>query len=363
MQRRKVISLIGGGVVLAASASVLGTREGEPLEANSSRDIAGNYDEARMAALSWAILAPSPLNLQPWVAQLLDDDKLLIWRDKDLWLPESDPDGRVMTISMGCFLEVFRLAAAEQGLNAQTQLVPGGEEGPLAQITLRSGAQPDPLFQQVSTRHTNRQSYETRLPDDTALETLHNEASSIITDSEIVEALRELTLNGMLTEVSTPRIRQERLNLLQMGERDANTVVDGETALAKMIGMQPGLSLFANERQDTQTLQEARMSLATAMRATPAYATVKTGGNSRIDQIEAGRRWLRFWLTATAQGIAVQPVCQVLQSYPEQAAHRATLYELVADPQETVQMLGRIGYAPPGKPSPRWPIETRVLAS
>ena len=95
--------------------------------------------------------------------------------------------------------------------------------------------------------------------------------------------------------------------------------------------------------------------------ATPAYAVIATAGNTRQDQIEAGRQWLRLNLAATQLGLSVQPVSQALQEFPEMAEHYAAAHALLARDGETVQMLGRLGYGPATGPSPRWPLETRLI--
>ncbi|MCP4384637.1 MAG: twin-arginine translocation pathway signal protein, partial [Hyphomicrobiales bacterium] len=92
-----------------------------------------------------------------------------------------------------------------------------------------------------------------------------------------------------------------------------------------------------------------------------AYAVVRTAGNTREDQIEAGRRWLRLNLTTTGLGLALHPVSQALQEYPEMAVHYATAHDLLAQPGETVQMLGRLGYGPATPRTPRWPLEAKIM--
>jgi hypothetical protein len=39
----------------------------------------------------------------------------------------------------------------------------------------------------------------------------------------------------------------------------------------------------------------------------------------------------------------------------------AAIHDRLAPDGGTVQMLGRIGYGPTVGPSPRWPLETRIL--
>ena len=99
--------------------------------------------------------------------------------------------------------------------------------------------------------------------------------------------------------------------------------------------------------------------------ATPAFAVVTTPGNSRLDQIAVGRRWLRLHLAATALGVSVHPVSQALQEYPEMAKHYDAAHDLLVQDAgqggETVRMLGRLGYGPAVSLSPRWPLERRFI--
>jgi len=98
----------------------------------------------------------------------------------------------------------------------------------------------------------------------------------------------------------------------------------------------------------------------TAIIATPAYVVLTSKGNARVDQINAGRDWIRLHLATAGLGLAMQPVSQALQEYPEMAAHYTRAHEMLAAPGETVQMLGRLGYGPEIDASPRWPLETRI---
>ena len=71
-------------------------------------------------------------------------------------------------------------------------------------------------------------------------------------------------------------------------------------------------------------------------------------------------RWLRLNLAATGAGLAIRPVSQALQEYPEMAAHLARAHDLAAPDGGTVQMLGLLGYAARTARTPRWPLETRM---
>lgn len=363
LSRRQTLSLIGGGAVVAATAGFTGfalTRT--PHSALAPWTAAGRYGEARLDALSWAILAPNPHNRQPWEAELIGDTSVRIWHDKTRDLPATDPFDRQLTIGMGCFLECFDIAASASGHRVETVLFPQGEDGPVADLTLHPGAALDPLFAQIPHRRTNRLAYADRLPDAQAVAALSPYAQ-IVTDAGQVADLRDLVQRAFEIEVLTPYAYDESVDLMRFGRAEIEANPDGiaidglffETLIAL------GLLTREGQRKPGPTGRDAAI---TAFRpvfaATPAFAVISTPENTRRDQIAAGRDWMRLSLQATALGLSLQPVSQALQEYPEMAQAYAQAHDRLAAPGETVQMLGRLGYAQAVPPAPRWELETRL---
>jgi hypothetical protein len=83
--------------------------------------------------------------------------------------------------------------------------------------------------------------------------------------------------------------------------------------------------------------------------STPGFLWMVTDGNDRVTQVNAGRAYARVQLAATAAGIALQPLQQAFQEYPEQAKPYAEIRSLLDDSPSTrtVQMWARAGFAPP----------------
>lgn len=82
MPRRRFIAILGGGLILAAGSAFAGfalTRT--PHQALAAWDEAGQYNEPRRFALSYAILAPNPHNLQPWQVDLSEPDVVTVLDD------------------------------------------------------------------------------------------------------------------------------------------------------------------------------------------------------------------------------------------------------------------------------------------
>jgi hypothetical protein len=234
----------------------------------------------------------------------------------------------------------------------------------VAHVRLAPGGQPDPLFIHVPDRHTNREAYEDRLPAKSALAALSREASRLVTEPDEVAALRDLAWEAMRIEMTTPRTHLESVDLMRFGKGEIEANPDGISLGGPMLEGLMALGLLTREGQGDPGSGEYRQALdmiKAAMDATTAYAVVTTAGNRRADQIEAGQRWVRLHLAATGQGLAMQPLSQALQEYREQAGLHARAHGLLAAGDETVQMLGRVGYAPPIDPSPRWPLESRIV--
>ena len=363
LSRRKMIGLIGGGVVLAAAAAAggfLATRR--PTRALAPWSVAGTYAEPRMKALSFAILAPNPHNRQPWIAELFGDDQLIIHRDKTLNLPETDPFDRQLTIGMGCFLELLRMSAAEDGHKLETHLFPQGDDGPVAVVRFIKGGTIDPLFAHVFDRHTNRNGYEDRAIASEATTALAGFAT-IKNDPADVAALRSLTWEAMEIEMTTKHVMMESVDLMRFGKAEIEANPDGISLGGPFLESLMLAGILSREDQADQTSASFKQGLdmiQKAMIATHAYAVITSSGDTRIDQIKAGRDWIRLQLAATGYGLAMQPVSQALQEYPEMETHYAQVHEMLAAPGETVQMLGRLGYGPAIDASPRWPLETRI---
>jgi len=95
----------------------------------------------------------------------------------------------------------------------------------------------------------------------------------------------------------------------------------------------------------------------------PAAVWIVTPGNTRAQQLEAGRLYARANLRATSLGLAMHPMSQALQEYSEMAPLFVAVRRLlgVGDGAH-LQMLARLGHAPDVAPAPRWPVERHIVS-
>ena len=382
MKRRQFLMLAGGGVVLAAGgagAAFALTRT--PSKALAPWADAGSlYEEPRMRALSYAILAPNPHNRQPWLVDLNEPDRIRLFVDRDRLLPETDPFDRQITIGLGCFLELLRMAAAEQGYRARIEPFPDGEatqgfdERPIATIVFEADdkVQPDPLFAHVLNRRSLKEPFDTSRPvADDHLSRLHDvvgegvAVGSTNTAGEVAE-LRRLTHEAMAIEIDTPRTYKESVDLFRIGKAEIEANPDGIDFSGVLFESLAAFGQFSRELALDKTSSAFQQGLAAVLATCDtamAHLWLTTPGNTRGDQIRAGRDWLRVNLAATGLGLGTQPLSQALQEYPEMRGHYEEVHRRLAPEGGTLQMLGRLGYGPEVAPSPRWRLEERLLAS
>lgn len=380
MDRRNFIRLAGGGVVLAATA---GCSSQLPASAVAAwQGPAAGESDPRRWVLSWALLAPHSHNLQSWRVDLRQAGEIVLYCDLQRLLPETDPQSRQILMSQGTFLELLDIAARERGLRADIVLFPEGEFGPdrpdarpVARIRLQPDAavQRDPLFAQIPRRHTNREAYAPRLPDAAALQAIERAVASFPVragftrgESPLLQRHRAIAAEAWRIELETPRTIMESFRVLRVGPREIAEHRDGLSANGPMLRALTALGLFDRTQApapDSSAIRSQVSEFNEKLQATPAFFWLVTQGNDRRTQVAAGRAYARAQLAATAHGLAMHPLSQALQEYPEQARPYAEIHRLLEAPQpaHTVQMWARLGYGPEVGPSPRRGLDAHVM--
>lgn len=378
MDRRKFIRLAGGGVVLGATAALSGCSAELPREAVAawSGPEASERGDVRRWLLAHAILAPHSHNLQSWLVDLRQPGEIVLSCDRTRLLPETDPLARQIMMSQGTFLELLDIAARERGLRARIELFPQGvfdgvpDARPTARVRLAPDAHVarDPLFAQILRRRTNREAYEAREPAAAALQAIAGSIAApafrcgFVTSAQPeIARHRAIASRAWRIELETPRTIMESYRVLRVGPDEIAQHRDGLSINTPMVRALAALGLFDRTRAPApgdRAIQGQIEDFDARMAATPAFFWLVSEGNDRRTQVEAGRAYVRAQLAATAQGLAMQPLSQALQEYPEQAGPYADIHALLQAPQprHTVQMWARLGHAPPVGPSPRRPL-------
>eukprot|EP00903_Cladosiphon_okamuranus_P001500 g1498.t1 len=335
LSRRNTLALLGGGIVVAAAASTgtfLATRT--PTRALEPWQDAGQYDDPRLFALSYALLAPNPHNRQPWLIELEGDEAFLLHRDETRNLPHTDPHDRQIFVGLGCFLELMAVAASLRGKSANIILFPDGEDGPIAHVSLADSASTDPLAAHILDRRSCKEPFEDQhVPEDLAAKL--TAYGNVITEPEAVARIKKLSWDAWLTEMNTHRTLKESVDLMRFGKAEINANPDGIDLGGPFLESLMLAGVLTREGQldpETAGFKEGVKMYEAMLHATPAYIALTTPGNQRSDQIAVGRRWLRLNLETTRLGLALHPISQALQEYEEMAPHYETAHRMLAKP-------------------------------
>lgn len=376
LSRRHFLSLVGGGAIVAVGGGIgLFSATRTPHAAFAPWAQAGSYEEPRRFALSHAILAPNPHNLQPWMVDLSEAGVVTLLADPARRLPETDPFDRQLTIGLGCFLEQMTIAASEKGYQVKTTLFPEGSSDdvlgakPVARCQfVQVNRASDPLFSQIPHRRSNKAPFDMTRP--VAASALNDIAPNVpgvqfdgTVENQRVAALRQLIWDAWLTEYHTPAALGESVDLMRLGKAEIIANPDGidlggmplEALIATGLVTREALATPGTQSYETGITMYQPM-----LEATPAFVWLTSSDNSRTTQIASGRAWLRLNLLTTRNGLALHPVSQCLQEYPEMAAHYRTAHRELAQPGETIQMLGRLGYAASAPHTPRWSLDDKI---
>ncbi len=350
------------------------------------REAGKSFGDIRLDCLSYAILAPNPHNLQPWRIKLEGTDSLTLYCAEDRRLPATDPPNRQITIGFGAFLELLRMAAASKGYHLDTAPFPEGEpypvldDRPIAKVRFvrasrRRQAKPSPLFDFVKTRRTMRINFkekpiaQSKLDGLSALPLFDNpKAGGVVSTNnpKKVDVIKNICLEGWKIELNTPRTFGESVKWTRVGSRQVAENPDGISLKGTPMELFRLLGLLTPEKMgdNTSTAFQATYDFyANLIHSAQGWAWIWTSDNKRSNQLEAGKAWVRLHLQATQLGLALHPVSQVLQEFPEMDKFYREMHSWAGiKAPARIQGLLRLGYATPPAPSPRWNLNHTIIS-
>jgi hypothetical protein len=184
-------------------------------------------------------------------------------------------------------------------------------------------------------------------------------------DPAKVSAIRAQVLKAVDIEMHLPRTNQESIDLMRIGAREVDASPDGIDLSGPMIEALSASGQISRESladHSSTAFQQGVSMMQETYGAAPAFVWITTRANDRLAQLSAGAAYARLNLAATAHGLAMHPMSQSLQEYPEMAGPYAAIHALLAKSGERVQMLARIGHGPAVPPAPRWPLAAKLVS-
>ena len=316
-----------------------------------------------------AILAANAHNAQAW-RFAVTPRRIDLYDDTTRSLGAVDPYRRELHLSAGCAIENLSLAAAAGGFSAAVTLRPTADPTLLASVDLTpAGAVSSPLYRAIPHRHTDRAAYRsgTVLPAgvlrgmDALVDATDVRLHWLTTVAERA-TFSTATVAATQAFIADPRQSADDYSWYRGTWSQVQDHRDGVTVDAS--GLTPLLGALGKMVPATQASNDQYWLTGTRDRQLPTAAAfgllLVADPGDVVQRLAAGRLYQRLHLWATTQGLAMQPLNQLVEraererstAGPGPAA--AALAGLVADDSWSPVMPFRVGYPTAAAPaSPR----------
>jgi hypothetical protein len=305
-------------------------------------------------AVTFAVLAPSSHNTQPWSFRLTWDG-LEIMLDRSRVLPVADPGAREMIISCGAALQNIRIALRHWGYAARVELLPHASTPDVLARVEVGGRRTrsllnDLLFAAIRERHTNRAPY-LPAPISRRLVAAMRSAAELegallhqTTDAVLRPAVADFIAEGDRQQWMSSRFRTEVASWMRP---NVGALRDGLPGY--VFGMSDLAARLAPAvmRRVSLGRSEARHHRALALDA-PLLVTLATAGDTPRDWMRAGQALQLVLLVAAAHGVSASFLNQPLQVPALRARFRSAI-----GISDFPQIILRMGYATTTLSTPR----------
>ena len=305
--------------------------------------------------LRYAILAPSLRNTQPW-AFSVQGNRVHLFADLRKAQPVADPDRRELYISLGCALENLLVAAEHFGFGHAISYFPERTASEMvATVTFEPGGTPSPpragaTLASMLERHNDDGVFRpVPVPEWLRIRLVaccaEPDLQILLTaDRPFHNWIDALTLVANRAELASPQFRRELDYWIRQGVFGAPPVRE---RLRHAANTRPELAEHV-ARRDHAIVESA-----------PLLGLVCSAGDSHLHHVRVGQLFDRLWLTATAMGVAINPMSQTLR-HPQL---RAGVADMLPSAGWTPQQLFRVGFGSSGQGqrTPRRPVDEVVV--
>ena len=300
-------------------------------------------NEDYMFMVKQAIKAPSGHNTQPWLFKI-NNNSIEIHPNLNKSLQIVDFDNRELFISLGCATENICIAATTKGYDA---VISTDENGIITiNLTQNDTVVPNPLFEQIAVRQTNRSVYDSRLITDDTIRILQE----IPLESGInmhfykqntadFDTISSFVYKGNTIQMENEDFKKELRQWMRYNKKHQNETNDG---LSYAVFGAPNLPKFIVKPIMKKAINEKSQNKGDKKKiASSSYFVLFTTQNNTIEEwINLGRNLERFLLKSTEKGI--------IHAYLNQPNEIRKLAEQMSEslsiPNEYPNILLRIGY-------------------
>jgi hypothetical protein len=318
----------------------------------------GTTQEQLAFCLNYAVLAPSIYNTQPWKFRLIEN-AVEICIDRSRSLPVTDPSGREMTISAGAALMNLEIALNHFGFESWVQYTPDNTNPDLiARVRLgrprARSYEDETLFRSIRRRRTVRRPFQSRqVPRELQRRMIWTGIDYGIwlhfADSvEDRASIRTLIEEAHETKAQDRAYQIERAQYFgsidpmpQNGSASEDLSATGVTATTTEAPIANGWMA-----RDQKLLDSS-----------PVLVVLGSNADSPEEWVRTGQALQRVLLHVTSLGLSASFMNQPCQ-IPELREQLRSMTGRSGPPQ----LLLRMGYAQPTKPTPRRPVREVLRA-
>ncbi len=304
--------------------------------------------------LHYAVQAPSTHNTQPWRFKL-QGHAVDLYAAPGPALPVADPQGREAIISCGAALFYLRVALHYFGYSGDITPFPDPHTPDLlARVGLghqrRPTAEDRLLFGAMRDRHTNRLPFTAAAVPPALCDALHTAAQQegvwlrLIAEPPLRQIIATMIAVGDRVQWADPRFREEQAAWVHRPQDEHADGIPtanlgrGDLAVYTAPRTVASFALAAYQAEHDYGLADSA----------PLLGVIATAADRPLYWLVAGQALAHILLRATLAGLAASFLNQPIQ-VPLLRPHLAALL----DQAGTVQILFRLGYGPPGAPTPR----------
>ena len=317
-----LVLVAGGGVWRAVDQGVFSAGEGpayEPWQTWRTDEPKGILKLVRAA-----VLASNAHNAQPWLFHVTDS-AIDVFADHQRNIGTVDPFLREMYISVGCALENLSLAAEANGYTPTLTLMPNDADSKHAAhfAFAQSPAKSSPLYDAIPRRHTNRDAYDIAksVSSDTLLA-----CGALNTDSDAKvfwyvkpderQRFGDITIAATEAFIADAGQSGDSHKWFRHDWSDLQQKRDGLTYDA--VGLSPLITVLAKmlPEQSGKSNDQGWLKLTREQQIPTANAFGLIAVRDRLDnrqRLRVGRLWQRMHLWATTQGLAMNPLNQMVE--------------------------------------------------
>jgi nitroreductase len=282
-----------------------------------------HLDATLAQILELARWAPSGDNTQPWRFEVLDERRLVVHghdtRDHCVY----DLDGHPSQMSIGALLETMAIAASTFALEMRTMRhmdTPDNRPTISIEFMAAPGMQPDPLADAILRRSVQRRALSRRaltITEKAALTAALPPGYRVqwLEGSQRAAAARLMFRNAKL-RLTMPEAHRVHKSIIEWNARYSEDRIPDQalgadamtTRLMRWVMHDWKRVHFFNTWLAGTLAPRVQMDLLPSLACAAHFVLVAEHKPHRIDDyLAAGRAMQRFWLTATAQGLQLQP--------------------------------------------------------